>query len=200
MKENLRTGVSAVVSLAVYFVLKNMLVWNPIVAGVIAVVLYFAVYLLLKPALKIGKVNVENLKGGENMHRMMVEANEDMQAIYNCSQTLNSIEIKQKAENLHELGSRILAFLNNNPDRIPQARRFFTYYLDTGANILKKYRKIEIGSPTGEQIDRLSKETSRAMDILYEAFTKQFGRLVQNEVLDVEADIKTLEETLHLEG
>ncbi len=200
MKEKTRTGISAVVSLIAYFILKKNLSWSPIVSGLLAVALYFAVYLLLKPKLKIGKIDVEDIKGGEAMHRMMVEANDDMQTIYRCSQSLSNEDIKRKAVKLHELGSRILAFLNDNPGRIPQARRFFTYYLDTGANILEKYRKIEEGGPSGAQLGRLSEETSRAMDVLYDAFTNQFDRLVQNEVLDVEADIKALEETLHLEG
>jgi hypothetical protein len=38
------------------------------------------------------------------------------------------------------------------------------------------------------------------LDILQDAFMTQFNKLVQNEVMDVEADIGLLEKTLHLEG
>ncbi|NLJ64259.1 MAG: hypothetical protein GX337_02565 [Christensenellaceae bacterium] len=196
MKEKTRTTIAVIVSLIAYYVLHNMLFWNPLVSGIIAVVLYFAVFLLLKPVLRIGDTNVENIRGGEAMHRMMSDAHDDMQSIYMASQKIKDKDIKRKAEKLHELGSRILNYLNDNPSSIPEARRFFTYYLDTGQNILNKYMRLETSNPGSAEIKALSEKTSRGMDILYDAFTKQFSRLMRNELMDVEADIKMLEESL----
>ena len=196
MKEKTRTTIAVIISLIAYYILSSVLKWNTLVAGLIAVVLYFAVFLLLKPVLRIGSTNVENIKGGETMHRMMSDAHEDMQSIYMTAQNIKDRDIKQKAEKLHELGSRILKYLNDNPSSIPEARRFFTYYLDTGQNILNKYMRLETSNPGSAEIKELSEKTSRGMDILYDAFTKQFSRLMRNELMDVEADIKMLEESL----
>jgi hypothetical protein len=49
-------------------------------------------------------------------------------------------------------------------------------------------------------VQRLTPETARALDILQDAFMAQFNKLMQNEVMDVEADIDLLEKTLHMEG
>ena len=196
MKEKTRTTIAVIISLIAFYILSSVLKWNTLVAGLIAVVLYFAVFLLLKPVLRIGDTNVENIKGGETMHRMMSDAHEDIQSIYLAAQKINNKDIKQKAEKLHELGSRILKYLNDNPSSIPEARRFFTYYLDTGQNILNKYMRLENSNPGSAEIKELSEKTSRGMDILYDAFTKQFSRLMRNELMDVEADIKMLEESL----
>lgn len=196
MKEKTRTTIAVIISLIAFYILSSVLKWNTLVAGLIAVVLYFAVFLLLKPVLRIGSTNVENIKGGETMHRMMSDAHEDIQSIYIASQNIRDKDIKQKAEKLHELGSRILKYLNDNPSSIPEARRFFTYYLDTGQNILNKYMRLETSNPGSAEIKELSEKTSRGMDILYDAFTKQFSRLMRNELMDVEADIKMLEESL----
>ncbi|HHU02232.1 MAG TPA: hypothetical protein GXZ91_03740 [Christensenellaceae bacterium] len=196
MKEKTRTTIAVIISLIAFYILSSVLKWNTLVAGLIAVVLYFAVFLLLKPVLRIGSTNVENIKGGETMHRMMSDAHEDIQSIYLAAQKINNKDIKQKAEKLHELGSRILKYLNDNPSSIPEARRFFTYYLDTGQNILNKYMRLETSNPGSAEIKELSEKTSRGMDILYDAFTKQFSRLMRNELMDVEADIKMLEESL----
>jgi len=196
MKEKTRTTIAVIISLIAYYILSSVLKWNTLVAGLIAVVLYFAVFLLLKPVLRIGSTNVENIRGGETMHRMMSDAHEDIQSIYMAAQNIKDKDIKQKAEKLHELGSRILKYLNDNPSSIPEARRFFTYYLDTGQNILSKYMRLENSNPGSAEIKELSEKTSRGMDILYDAFTKQFSRLMRNELMDVEADIKMLEESL----
>ncbi|MGI6737840.1 MAG: 5-bromo-4-chloroindolyl phosphate hydrolysis family protein [Christensenellales bacterium] len=196
MKEKTRTIIAVIISLIAFYILSSVLKWNTLVAGLIAVVLYFAVFLLLKPVLRIGSTNVENIRGGETMHRMMSDAHEDIQSIYIASQNIRDKDIKQKAEKLHELGSRILKYLNDNPSSIPEARRFFTYYLDTGQNILNKYMRLENSNPGSAEIKELSEKTSRGMDILYDAFTKQFSRLMRNELMDVEADIKMLEESL----
>ncbi len=196
MKEKTRTTIAVIISLIAFYILSSVLKWNTLVAGLIAVVLYFAVFLLLKPVLRIGSTNVENIRGGETMHRMMSDAHEDIQSIYMAAQNIKDKDIKQKAEKLHELGSRILKYLNDNPSSIPEARRFFTYYLDTGQNILNKYMRLETSNPGSAEIKELSEKTSRGMDILYDAFTKQFSRLMRNELMDVEADIKMLEESL----
>lgn len=200
MKEATRAGLAVVLALAVFYMLLLVMKWHLLVAVVIAVLIYFAVYMLTKPVLKIGSVQVDNLRGGEDLHQMMSDAHQDMQVIYNASQMVRDEAIKQKAVKLHALGNRILTYLGNNPERIPRARRFFTYYLDTGANILTKYMNLVASNPESAQVQGLAPGTARAMDALHDAFVSQFNKLMQNEILDVEVDIELLEKTLKLEG
>lgn len=200
MKEATRAGLAVVLALAAFYMLLLVMKWHLLVAVVIAVLINFAVYMLTKPVLKIGSVQVDNLRGGEDLHQMMSDAHQDMQVIYNASQMVRDEAIKQKAVKLHALGNRILTYLGNNPERIPRARRFFTYYLDTGANILTKYMNLVASNPESAQVQGLAPGTARAMDALHDAFVSQFNKLMQNEILDVEVDIELLEKTLKLEG
>ena len=96
--------------------------------------------------------------------------------------------------------STILAYLEENPDKIKLARRFFTYYLDTAAKLLTRYvdfQETELHS--GEVADILQK-TAEALPVLNSAFEKQFAHLMQGELLDIEADIELLKSTLKMEG
>ena len=129
----------------------------------------------------------------------MSDAHDDMQVIFQASQRTLDAQIDVKAKKLYELGNRMLTYLGNNPEKISSARRFFSFYLDTGANILSKYMNLITSNPDSPQVQRLTPETARALDILHDAFMKQFNKLMQNEVMDVEADIDLLEKTLHLE-
>lgn len=130
----------------------------------------------------------------------MSDAHEDMQVIYKASQQAGDAQIAEKAGQLHALGNRLLTYLGENPQKISQSRRFFSFYLDTGANILTKYTNLIRNNPESPQVQRLTPQTVRALEVLQDAFMSQFNKLMQNEVMDVEADIDLLEKTLHLEG
>jgi 5-bromo-4-chloroindolyl phosphate hydrolysis protein len=200
MSEGFRTLLSLVVGIGSFLLLNLGLKWNIFVAAGITVLLYFAIYFLTKPMLRIGKVKVDSLKGGEGLHLMMSDAHDDLQVIYLASQSAKDMSIRSKAMKLFELGNQMLTYLSQNPANIPSVRRFFTYYLDTGANILDKYMKLTTGNPNSLEIQRLTPETDKALDTLYDAFMAQFNKLMANEMMDVEADIQLLEKTLKMEG
>lgn len=200
MSEGLRSLLGLLAGLGSFLLLHLSMRWNLFVAAGIAVLLYLAVYYLTKPALRIGKIKVDRLKGGEELHQMMSDAHADMQVIYRASQAVGDTGIRSKALKLHELGNQMLSYLSQNPGTISSARRFFSYYLDTGAGILSKYMKLTTGNPSSPEVQRLTPETDKALDTLYEAFMAQFNKLMANEVMDVEADIQLLEKTLKMEG
>ncbi|NMD37764.1 MAG: hypothetical protein GYA87_03675 [Christensenellaceae bacterium] len=199
MKENFRSFISFLAGIIVFALLYFKADWHIIVSGLIAVLIYGAVFLFTKPVKRIGNTPVDNIKGGQELLQIMSDAHDDMQVIYKASQLSLDADISEKAKKLHELGNRLLTYLDNNPKKISSARRFFSFYLDTGANILNKYMNLIASNPDSPQVQSLTPETARALDILHDAFMKQFNKLMQNEVMDVEADINLLEKTLHLE-
>ena len=100
---------------------------------------------------------------------------------------------------LHGTGKRILAYLEENPDKINLARRFFTYYLDTAASLLERYVDFQdTGLHSGEVAEILQK-TGEALPVLNDAFEKQFTNLMRGELLDTEVDIELLKNTLKME-
>ena len=200
MKENARTFLGFAAGIASFLALFFMLKWHILVSGLIALLVYGAVFLLTKPTRRIGTTSVDSLQGGQELLQIMSDAHDDMQVIHRASQSGHDPQIALKAKKLHELGSRLLTYLGDNPKKISSARRFFSFYLDTGANILTKYMDLMASNPDSPQVQRLTPETARALDVLHDAFMTQFNKLVQNEVMDVEADIDLLEKTLHLEG
>lgn len=200
MKEIIRTLIAFLAGLLAFMWLYFRACWHIVVSGLIAILIYGAVFFLAKPVKRIGNTPVENIKGGQELLQIMSDAHDDMQVILKASQSALEAEIDVKAKKLYELGNRLLTYLGNNPEKISSARRFFSFYLATGANILAKYMDLIASNPDSPQVQRLTPETARALDILQDAFMTQFNKLVQNEVMDVEADIGLLEKTLHLEG
>lgn len=192
--------VSSLLASAVFLVLFLLFRWNLIVCILLCVGIYFGLFLLLKPSRRIAGIDVESLPGGEEIQKLLDDAQADLGDIDQAVKAIADPAVQQDAQALYATGTGILAYLNENPDKIKLARRFFTYYLDTAAKLLTRYvdfQETELHS--GEVADILQK-TAEALPVLNSAFEKQFAHLMQGELLDIEADIELLKSTLKMEG
>ncbi len=187
-------------SLAVFFGSWALLKWPILLGAGLAVGTYVGTFLISKPKLKIGHIRVDALPDGNELKRLLLEAKDDMDAIDQASKQITNLPIRQQSEQLYQTGLRILEYLEKNPDRIPAARRFMGYYLNTARDILEKYLPFQSSGLRTEEVKRVTQATERAMPILNQAFENQFTNLMQNDIIDIESDIKVLEMTLQAEG
>lgn len=112
----------------------------------------------------------------------------------------NNAEVRSHATHLFETGQKIFTYLKDHPEKIPSSRQFFTYYLDAAAEILAKYQKIQASGIGGQEAIQATDQAKRALNVLDKAFSKQFSRLLEGDLMDIENDIKVLEQTLTMEG
>ena len=200
MKEMVTALISALISCAVFLLLFLAAGWNLAAAALLCILLYFGLGLILKPRKKIGGIDVEKIQGGEELQKLLEEAWKDLKQISRAAREITNIKAKEDAEALETGGRRILSYLEENPEKISMARRFFTYYLDTAAGLLERYTQLqETGLRTPEVTEALRK-TAGTFPVLNEVFEKQFTRLMEGELMDVEAEISLLENTLKMEG
>ena len=200
MKEMVTALISALISCAVFLLLFLAAGWNLAAAALLCILLYFGLGLILKPRKKIGGIDVEKIQGGEEFQKLLEEARKDLKQISRAAREITNIKAKEDAEALEAGGRRILSYLEENPEKISMARRFFTYYLDTAAGLLERYIQLqETGLRTPEVTETLRK-TAGTFPVLNEVFEKQFTRLMEGELMDVEAEISLLENTLKMEG
>ena len=200
MKEMVTALISALISCAVFLLLFLAAGWNLAAAALLCILLYFGLGLILKPRKKIGGIDVEKIQGGEELQKLLEEARKDLKQISRAAREITNIKAKEDAEALEAGGRRILSYLEENPEKISMARRFFTYYLDTAAGLLERYTQLqETGLRTPEVTEALRK-TAGTFPVLNEVFEKQFTRLMEGELMDVDAEISLLENTLKMEG
>lgn len=187
-------------ALLVFFGLGFLIDWPLWIAGILAVGTYFGVFLISKPRLKIGHIRVDSLPDGNDLKALMLDAKNDMDTIRDLTKKITHLPIRQQSEQLYQTGLNILSYLEKNPDKISLARRFFGYYLDTAVEILQKYLPFQESGLRTEDVRRVTQSTERAMPILNRAFERQFSNLMQNDMMDIEAEIKVLEMNLRSEG
>lgn len=200
MKAYRQTLVGLLIGGGVFFISFKFLKINILLSAIFAVGGYFGGYLTSKPTLKLAGVNIDSLPNAGEIKEIIYEAEKDLAVIERTSREAGHPSIRDKSKKLYDSGISILKYISENPKKIPQARRFLSYYLDTASEILKKYQKLAATNYKIAEMESLKLSTEKAMDILNEAFDKQFKKLIQNEMFDIEADIKVLEDTLKLEG
>ena len=200
MNEIFRMIFSVVAAAVVFLALFLLLHWHLAACMLICIGVYFGLFMILKPSIKISGIDVEDLPGGEEIQDILNDAQNDLKEIYRAAKAINEPEVRKNAEILYNTGINILSYLKENPDKIKTARRFFNYYLDTAAKLLKRYVDFQDTGLRSEEVMEILGKTADSIPVMNKAFERQFTHLMEGELLDVEADIELLNSTLKMEG
>jgi len=127
------------------------------------------------------------------------EGARDIARLENTSRALSDTGMRDGVREIVATARRIVGYIQDNPGKLPVARRFFNYYLSAAADICGKYASFIKNGMEREQLAVMTEKTRTALATLREAFDKQYGRLLENDVMDIEADIALLRNTLEME-
>lgn len=199
-KEIISIAASAGLSLAVFLGLLAGLGWNLLLCMGLAASSYPGFLLVLRPVKKIGRMEVEKIGNGEVLHERLLEAGTDYRRMQKAAGKILDPVLKQDAQTLLTTAGSILKFLTDNPKKIPSARRYIDYYQETAANVLENYVELQDSRLATKEAQRILQNTKEAVATLKEAFQMQFEKLLQNELMDMEADLNLLKQTLRSEG
>lgn len=139
------------------------------------------------PVLRQLKVTVEE---GKEYIRRIREVNDD----------IPGEEISQKLYRLEKITSRIFEHVKDNPDKLPDIRRFMNYYLPTTLKLVESYHEFSIQPVQGENITTARKEIEDMLDEINGAFEKMFDQLFADSAMDISTDISAMSAMLAQEG
>ena len=188
MKDTPRMIASALIAAILFLLLFLFLHWNLIVCILLCVGVYFGLFFLLKPNRRIAGIDVESMPGGEEIQKLLDDAQTDLADIDKAVKAIADPAVQHNAQALYATGTRILAYLKENPDKIKAAK------------LLARYVDFQNTGLHSEEVMEILCKTAESLPVLNKAFEKQFTHLMQGELLDVEADIELLKSTLKMEG
>lgn len=165
---------------------------------VLAPATYMGVYMVTKPQPRIGRVKLAEANGLE-MKQLMEDALEDLVVLETGAKSLPDPEIKWLSASLYQSGVAIFEHLQDNPDKIPLARRFINYYLETASGLVSKYTKLTKSKVKGDSVAQARTDVVQGLEVLTDAFDKQFEHLMQGEIMDITTDVKVLQQTYRSE-
>ena len=109
-------------------------------------------------------------------------------------------KLSRQIDHLEEVTQKIIGQVVDDPQKLPQIRRFLDYYLPTTLKILNAYDRMGAVGISGENIDATKTKVETMMDTICQAFDKQLDALFGAEALDISTDITVMENLLAREG
>ena len=131
---------------------------------------------------------------------LLAKGQADYADISNSVHQLRDRELRGLALALQKRGGRIMSYLRQHPQSLPAARHFLDYYQDRTAALLRQcvtLEQTEVNSPEAQEILRQTKETLHDFVAAYE---KQFDKIMNLQLNDMEAELKVARQVLDDDG
>ena len=109
-------------------------------------------------------------------------------------------KISDQIDRLEQLSDSIFGHVRKHPGKLPQLRRFMSYYLPTTLKLLNTYADLAEQQVKGENITATMNKIESMMDTIVVAFEKELDGLFSAEALDISTDITVMENMLYREG
>ena len=114
--------------------------------------------------------------------------------------TILDIPISDKIDRIEELTAKIFRIVEDNPEKLPEIRRFMNYYLPTTLKLLRSYATLEKQGIKGENITATKENIGRILDTLAIGYEQQLDQLFKSDAIDIAADIDVLENMMQQDG
>ncbi len=108
--------------------------------------------------------------------------------------------ISAKIDRLEELAGKIFRIVEEEPEKKPKAATFLNYYLPTTQKLLDSYADFEESGVSGENVSQAKQRIADTMDKIVAGFERQLDQLYQSDAMDVDSDIRVMEQMLRRDG
>lgn len=188
------------------FIVLRIFIHSTLLVLPISIVLFLVFLILtqrrsLPGGTKLKKIDMSQVDDKGEALKMLRENGEKMRKIKMSIPKIHDTVVRSKVDEIYRLGERIFSILEQNPAQISTVRRFFTYYLDTAIKFIDQYLYFKKTSKDVRSVS-LQETTDKivsSLDLIIESFQTQIDKLVQNDVMNIEADISVLETMIESE-
>jgi 5-bromo-4-chloroindolyl phosphate hydrolysis protein len=128
------------------------------------------------------------------------EGGEKITELKSLSRRISSDSIRSKFDGVVAAAESILDDLKKNPKDIRAARQFLNYYLDATIKIVSRYADLSEKRLASADIQESLRKVESMLDTVKAAFEKQHARLLEDDVMDLDAEMSLLKQTIQMEG
>ena len=109
-------------------------------------------------------------------------------------------EVSAQAAQIEQITTQIFDSVSFNPDKMPQIRRFLSYYLPTTLKLLRTYGTLEQKGIQSENAAQTQTKIKEMMSRLTTGFSSKLDRLYKVDFLDIASDVQVLEQIMTKDG
>lgn len=192
MKMSTKNRILSIISGVVVFVLL-IFVFSHIETALIGGVIGWLVYTLISNKKEkdnslvtdgLTRADLENtIKTGRKLTTGMREA----------VKKLSQMEICREVEDLCRIAESMFEMLKKDPNDVRIVKQFITYYLEPTHKIIVKYAELATARPMPAGAVETLERTEKSLKNMRETFLKQKERMLTNDVIDLDTEIKVFE-------
>ena len=105
--------------------------------------------------------------------------------------------LSRKIDRIEDITRKIFSEVERHPEKRRQITTLLNYYLPTTQKLLDCYARFEAAGVEGENMGQAKQRIESTMDRIVTAFEKQLDTLYSSDAMDVESDIRVMEQMLH---
>lgn len=138
--------------------------------------------------------------GDEQLDALLGQRDQAVAEMRRLNNNIPGEKISGQINHLEDLTGKIISHVVSHPEKLPQIRKFMSYYLPTTLKLLNAYDRMGAVGVEGENIIETRGKIDALMDTLVTAFDRQLDALFADEALDIATDITVMENLLRQEG
>jgi len=138
--------------------------------------------------------------GNPELDKMISDGKLAIGEMRRLNESIKDATISGQIDRLEEISGKIFAQVQAEPKKLPQIRKFMSYYLPTTLKLLNAYDRMSDQGVSGENISGTMKRVEDMMATIVKAFEKQLDSLFGAEALDISTDITVLDNMMAREG
>ena len=138
--------------------------------------------------------------GNPELDKMIADGEGAIKAMRALNDSIQDETISGQIDRLEEVSARIFQYVKDNPAKLPQIRKFMSYYLPTTIKLLTAYDQMSRQGVAGQNITGTMEKVEGMMSSIVLAFEKQLDSLFGDEAMDISTDITVLENMMVREG
>ena len=138
--------------------------------------------------------------GNPELDKMIEDGRKAIAEMKRLDDNIADPTISAQIVRLQELSGKIFAQVEQNPEKLPQIRKFMSYYLPTTLKLLRSYDELSRQGVSGQNITGTMEKVEGMMDTIVLAFEKQLDGLFGDQAMDISTDITVLDNMMAREG
>ncbi|HOP62149.1 MAG TPA: 5-bromo-4-chloroindolyl phosphate hydrolysis family protein [Spirochaetota bacterium] len=198
----LRLLLSLIAGLASGYIFFDLIYSKFLLSALIGILVYYLVWRVIKSIQN--RNSKPEVKGDPfrsiQVEKAVKEGGERLRNIRSQTRLIPDNNIASKIQEICKTGLDIFDYLQNNPDDLKKAKQFINYYLDTTEKIVSKYVELISKKEKNSEIEQSIANVEGVLDSIKETYSKQLHNLLEDDLLDLNTEIKVLEKTIKLEG
>ena len=136
----------------------------------------------------------------ESVKKTLDSAKDESKDIYNMRNKIEDEDLKKYIINISTSANKIISTIEKEPKKLRKIANFFDYYLPVTLSIIKRYDEIENQNLSSQEMKEFISSTKLMLKSADEAFNKILERLYQNDMINIDVDMKVFNSMLKADG